>query len=415
MTGAMTRAWSWRTPSSPPRSRSPDASSRCIRIALDGYAVTVTRGVERTYGSVLQASAARALYLLGRWDDAEAGIRVAARRRSGRCRSTGPADDSGAHRHVGRGHQGPAEAALAEARDLIDDTTPQDARRWLAAATAELCLWQGRWFEALGQIASVAEGVDGGDDARSPSQPVMPEGSLPRLLSLAARGSAELAVMERAGALQTTVSRAAADRVRMGLRRIRRRNALADAWRDDLLIATAELERGEPGAGARQVHRWTASVEAAQGNRPYSEAYARLRLAESLLGQRQRRVEAMAELDHAMEAAERLGAQPILDELGRLATRAGLRAGRGEHGEPIARPVATRPFGLTTREVEVLVLLAQGLSNTEIADRLFISPKTASVHVSNIYGKFGVESRVAAATLAHSLGLTAGDGETRTA
>ena len=59
-----------------------------------------------------------------------------------------------------------------------------------------------------------------------------------------------------------------------------------------------------------------------------------------------------------------------------------------------------RPFGLTAREVEVLALLAEGLGNGEIADRLFISPKTASVHVSNIYAKLGVETRVAAATVA---------------
>jgi len=53
----------------------------------------------------------------------------------------------------------------------------------------------------------------------------------------------------------------------------------------------------------------------------------------------------------------------------------------------------------------VLTLLAQGLSNGEIADHLFISPKTASVHVSNIYGKLGVETRVAAATVAQGLDL----------
>ena len=63
------------------------------------------------------------------------------------------------------------------------------------------------------------------------------------------------------------------------------------------------------------------------------------------------------------------------------------------------------PYGLTAREAEVLALLALGLSNQEIAERLFISPKTASVHVSNIYSKLDVESRVAAATLAHQLGL----------
>ena len=68
---------------------------------------------------------------------------------------------------------------------------------------------------------------------------------------------------------------------------------------------------------------------------------------------------------------------------------------------------AARPFGLTSRELEVLRLLADGMSNQEIAGELFISPKTASVHVSNIYAKLGVESRVAAATTAHALGLAA--------
>jgi DNA-binding NarL/FixJ family response regulator len=72
--------------------------------------------------------------------------------------------------------------------------------------------------------------------------------------------------------------------------------------------------------------------------------------------------------------------------------------------------VQERPFGLTERELEVLGLLAAGLGNGEIAERLYISPKTASVHVSNIYGKLGVESRVAAATIAHDLGLAADPG-----
>ena len=74
------------------------------------------------------------------------------------------------------------------------------------------------------------------------------------------------------------------------------------------------------------------------------------------------------------------------------------------------RPV--RPYGLTTREAEVLALLANGLGNGEIAERLFISPKTVSVHVSNIYGKLGVDSRVAAATAAHSLALDRVEPET---
>jgi DNA-binding NarL/FixJ family response regulator len=68
-------------------------------------------------------------------------------------------------------------------------------------------------------------------------------------------------------------------------------------------------------------------------------------------------------------------------------------------------------LGLTAREREVLALVAQGLSNSEIAQQLFISRKTASVHVSNILSKLGVTTRVQAAALAHRHGLTSGNNE----
>jgi DNA-binding CsgD family transcriptional regulator len=63
------------------------------------------------------------------------------------------------------------------------------------------------------------------------------------------------------------------------------------------------------------------------------------------------------------------------------------------------------PLGLTAREFEVLRLVADGRSNPEIAARLFISAKTASVHVSNILAKLGVASRGEAAAAAHRLHL----------
>ena len=69
------------------------------------------------------------------------------------------------------------------------------------------------------------------------------------------------------------------------------------------------------------------------------------------------------------------------------------------HGEPRG-PVGKRPHnpgGLTRREVDVLRLAAKGLTTREIADRLYISPKTADRHIQHIYTKIGVSTRAAAA------------------
>jgi DNA-binding NarL/FixJ family response regulator len=63
------------------------------------------------------------------------------------------------------------------------------------------------------------------------------------------------------------------------------------------------------------------------------------------------------------------------------------------------------PFGLTAREREVLALVANGRTNRQIADALYISESTAGVHVSNILGKLGVANRVEAASIAYRLHL----------
>ncbi|HSB85981.1 MAG TPA: helix-turn-helix transcriptional regulator, partial [Ilumatobacteraceae bacterium] len=65
------------------------------------------------------------------------------------------------------------------------------------------------------------------------------------------------------------------------------------------------------------------------------------------------------------------------------------------------------PHGLTPRERHVLALVSRGASNRQIAEELFISEKTASVHVSNIVRKLGVGNRAEAAALAHREGLVA--------
>ena len=72
---------------------------------------------------------------------------------------------------------------------------------------------------------------------------------------------------------------------------------------------------------------------------------------------------------------------------------------------PSAPVIRLRHGQLTRREVEILRLLAVGRTDIEIASELFISPKTASVHVSNVKSKLGVATRVDAALAARDMGL----------
>jgi DNA-binding CsgD family transcriptional regulator len=72
---------------------------------------------------------------------------------------------------------------------------------------------------------------------------------------------------------------------------------------------------------------------------------------------------------------------------------------RSATAPPLQPP--TSPFGLTAREVEVLRLLAQGLSDAQIAEHLVISPRTVNRHITSLYSKLGVSSRAAATRFAH--------------
>jgi ATP/maltotriose-dependent transcriptional regulator MalT len=164
-------------------------------------------------------------------------------------------------------------------------------------------------------------------------------------------------------------------------------------------LAAAEHARAT-GAPAR----WSEAIYACrEDDDPFLIAYALLRGAEAdfAAGTRERAVGALRE---AARLAEGLGATPLLEDAQALARRARLRLESQASGdEPM--PAEAEPLGLTAREREVLALLAAGRSNPQIAEALFISRKTASVHVSNIIGKLNVSSRGEAAALAHRLGL----------
>ncbi|MEV5957983.1 AAA family ATPase [Streptomyces sp. NPDC051987] len=139
-------------------------------------------------------------------------------------------------------------------------------------------------------------------------------------------------------------------------------------------------------------------------DRPYDLARVRRRLAEALLAgagddERDRATEL---LRLAGAVADHLGARPLAEAVALLAQRARLTlTARPSHRalDPAGN------LGLTSRERDVLRLVSAGRTNRQIAEELFISPKTASVHVSNILGKLGVAGRGEAAAVAHRLGL----------
>ena len=113
-------------------------------------------------------------------------------------------------------------------------------------------------------------------------------------------------------------------------------------------------------------------------------------------GERDRAADVLAP---ALAAAEELGARPLADEIRTFAARARLRLPGQEPAE------AASTGGLTARELEVLQLLAQGMTNDQIGTALFMSPRTASVHVSRILAKLGAANRTEVAAIAHRRGL----------
>jgi DNA-binding CsgD family transcriptional regulator/tetratricopeptide (TPR) repeat protein len=136
---------------------------------------------------------------------------------------------------------------------------------------------------------------------------------------------------------------------------------------------------------------------------PFHAASCRFREAEALLsGRRDRRSATTALLD-AWETAQHLGATTLAARCERLAERARLELDNPSHATPRQR--AATDLGLTSREAEVLDLLTRERTDAQIAQELFISKKTASVHVSNILRKLDASDRRHAAEIGRASGL----------
>lgn len=140
----------------------------------------------------------------------------------------------------------------------------------------------------------------------------------------------------------------------------------------------------------------------------YDEALARFRTAEALLsGISGRSVQAHHDAVEALRRCKSLAAMipapPLLHQVESLACSARLNLDMVPAEPPPHTPADA--LGLTHREADVLQLVAAGLSNGDIGQRLFISRKTASVHVSNILRKLGVSNRIEAAGILHRISL----------
>ncbi len=136
---------------------------------------------------------------------------------------------------------------------------------------------------------------------------------------------------------------------------------------------------------------------------PYPAAYANLQLAEVMFSQRTRNRVAGAALVSAHQTVRELSATPLREAIEELALRARVNlidadTDTGGASATAAEP-ETRLSVLTDREREVLACAARGLSNRQIGEELYISARTAGVHISNILSKLGVRSRVEAAAV----------------
>jgi DNA-binding CsgD family transcriptional regulator len=269
---------------------------------------------------------------------------------------------------------------------------------------AELALWAGRPGEALAQVQ---RGL-----ALASKAAYYQAKFCGHLLASGLRACADLAEQARAARGEPAAALAAADELA----------AWADhtggtPFTDHPFVATIPAERAtwhaerSRLAGSSDPDAWhTAAASWQDLDCPPRAGYAWWRQAEALLyaGHHQA---AATPLRAAAEASA--GHAPLLSQIRTLAQRARitLPAEPPAHADPTAPTVALPEaglrgtHGLTSRELAVLRLLAAGHTNGQIGAELFISPKTASVHVTSILRKLGVTGRVQAAAVAERAGL----------
>ncbi len=342
--------------------------AEAAEVADAGIRVAFDTGLKwSTYGTDLRFLRFLIHYAAGEWDEAEAvaaGFPV-------RVGTIPEATLSSFALFVEVGRDLPAvESRLSWLRPFWSDELVTFMSRGMAA---EHALWHGDPAAALEHVRAAIAPLVPGDNG---------------LLRLAAVGLWALAELGTTEGADDLLARA---RFTVEHGPIGERGYLGPEGQAWALRAEAEWHRVH---GRYDVELWRRVVSAFDFGFVYEVARARWRLAEALLAAGEREA-AQAEWELARETAGKLRATPLenaLLEFGRRA-RFGIAGGQGGDG------------GLTAREVEVLRLVAEGLTNREVAERLFIAQKTVSVHVSNILAKLEVSTRTQAAAAARRRGL----------
>jgi ATP/maltotriose-dependent transcriptional regulator MalT len=343
--------------------------AEAAEVARSGMAQAREYGLTRTRGAFLTMNLAEPLIVLGRWDEALAAIEEAlalrppALTRAGLEFLAGPV-------LVARGDLAGARTFAASARGQIGRGAVRRSQDLFPVCRLDalIRLAEGRPADALTMLRPVLEDQGLPDESRY---------ALPALV-VAATACAEAGLT---APLADIRARAA---------ELHPHGPVLQAQQ---LTLAAEAARAE---GTLDPAVWDSVVAAWDAlDQPYETAWALVRAAQAVLGDR---AAVTARLRRAAALADRLGAVPLRAEVDEIARRARVQLGAdGQAGTP--------RLGLTARETEVLKLVAEGRSNREIADALFISAKTASVHVSNILAKLGVSGRGEAAATAHRLRL----------
>ncbi|MFF0888914.1 AAA family ATPase [Streptomyces sp. NPDC003456] len=362
-------------------------SEEAVGVLQEGLRLTGRMGL-RDAEAWIWSNLAESLLSLGRWDEA-AEAAAAAQRRGQTAGPHGSAANSLAYLALARGRVAEAARHLAEGRAAYGPHDPMPQHDLpLSCLTVAVAAREGRLADARAELARTL---------RAGFPPGTQRYAWPLLLEAAAA---------EADARALPAAREGRDDVLDSVfEAVRRLTTNAPVWLAHEQWVRAELHRAR---GLSAPDAWSRAVTAFEPlGRPYDLARVRYRLAESLLadGGEDDRARATELLRLAHAVARHLGARPLAEAAGALARRARLPLVPATAAATAADEDPAGALGLTSRERDVLRLVAAGHTNRRIAQELFISPKTASVHVSNILGKLGVAGRGEAAALAHRLGL----------